>query len=55
MNKYTNLRRLIGQTLKRYNGNLEVPIIYVDKQYANKLNLMGLRILQTVLRDDTNE
>lgn len=55
MNKYTNLRQLIGQTLKRYNGNLEVPIIYVDKKYANKLNLMGLRILQTVLRDDTNE
>lgn len=44
MLKDTNLRKEISDKLRSFNSGRDIPVVWVDKKYAQKLNLMGLEI-----------
>lgn len=49
MAKYTDLDNQMQKMLSSFNGGRDVPIIWIDPKFAQKLNMMGLILLQQAL------
>lgn len=51
LNTDTDLRTKLGEKLSSFNGNNQIPIIWVDKTYAKKLNELGLELYLSLLQE----
>ena len=50
MLEQTKLRQKLAQKLKDFSGGIDVPVIWIDKSYAQILNEKGLELVLNVLK-----
>lgn len=50
MLEQTELRQKLAQKLKDFSGGIDVPVIWIDKSYAQILNEKGLELVLNVLK-----
>ena len=45
----SNLREVLNEKLKSFSGGYDVPVIWIDKKYAQYLNELGLQVIVEAL------
>mgnify|MGYP003505442563 FL=1 len=50
MLEQTELRQKLAQKMKDFSGGIDVPVIWIDKSYAQILNEKGLELVLNVLK-----